>query len=390
MKNQLRELDRMLGSAMAQLLSPGSQADSGRPLPPLADVKRVLLVRLDSIGDMVLTTPLLRELRRNLRQAEITLVVRPAVQDLVALCPYVDRVLPYADAYARPRSALLAVAHASRFRRRHWRSEAFDLALLPRWEDDAGFSSVLARMSRATRRVGYQGTARLTHAPSSGPELHEATRNLELIRLLGGTVDDDQLELWIDAADHAFATDLLAAHRVGSHDFVLAIGPGAGHPRRRWPLDRFAEVGAWSLSHNAGFVLVVGGADERAMGNELRSRLGPRVINAAGLATLRGTAALLQRSTLFVGNDSGSMHVAAGVGVPVVEVSCHPEGGAPAHPNSPIRFAPWRVPHRIARPDVAVAPCVDACASDGPHCISTVPAATVTTQVTHLLTEKVV
>ena len=92
---------------------------------------------------------------------------------------------------------------------------------------------------------------------------------------------------------------------------------------------------AWSLAANGGYVVVVGGADEAAAGDALRAQLGPRVINAAGPDNLRRTAALLGRCAMFVGNDSGPMHIAAARGVPIVEVPCHPQAArlnTPTHP----------------------------------------------------------
>jgi ADP-heptose:LPS heptosyltransferase len=384
MKELLRALDGRLAFSAARFLSRHAQPPQAGRLPGISTFRRVIVVRLDSIGDMVLTTPFLRELRRSLPQASITLVVRPAVHNLVALCPHVDEVLSYAGADVRPRSAIRALVHARRFGRRHLSHTSFDLAVLPRFQDDAAFAAMVATACGARWRVGYSGSGLLTHVRPSGGSPHEVARSLDLVRFVGGDVMDDRLELWLDDADRQFAAELYAAHGADTADFILGVGVGAGSPRRQWPVERYVEVARWSLANRGGFVLVAGGEDDRESGEQIRAALGPRVINAAGAAPVRGMAALLARCRLFVGNDSGPMHVAAAMGVPVVEVSCHPEGGSPDHENSPVRFGPWRVPHQIVRPAAPRLPCLTGCTADAPHCIDGISTDNVTGRIAAL------
>ena len=92
------------------------------------------------------------------------------------------------------------------------------------------------------------------------------------------------------------------------------------------------------------------------LGNAIRKSLGGAAVDVTGRTTLRQTAALLKKCDLYVGNDTGSMHLAAAAGIPVVEISCFPMDGPVWHWNSPRRFAPWGVPHRILQPK-GNAPC---------------------------------
>jgi heptosyltransferase-2 len=149
---------------------------------------------------------------------------------------------------------------------------------------------------------------------------------------------------------------------------LIAFGPGAGEPRRRWPVTSFIEVGAALERTAEGRIVVVGGGEDRRLGQTLRRALGGGVIDVTGRMTLRQAAALLKRCALYVGNDSGPMHIAAAFGVPIVEISCHPATGSPAHPNSPVRFGPWKVPHVVLQPPGSEA-CVEACAATEAHCI---------------------
>lgn len=352
----------------------------------LANIRRVLVVRLDGIGDVVLTTPFLRALRDNLPGAWITLLVRPAIRNLVELCPHVNEVLTYEPAGSPYWRSFQATSGALNLARTHLWQHDYDLAIAPRWDTDSHYGSLVVFLSGARQRLGYSekvteeksrlnaGLDRLlTHAIGGGELKHEVERNLQLIAFMRGTIQEDRLELWCGEADELFADRILATHGANDGGPLIAIAPGAGHPKRIWPLARYAEFCAWVAKHCGGTVLVVGNQEEERLGKELASRLAGNVINAAGRTSLRETAALLKRCQLFVGNDSGPMHLAAAAGLPVIEISCHPLGGSPGHVNSPARFGPWHVPQILLRPAEALGPCSDACVSDEAHCIRGVP-----------------
>ena len=351
----------------------------------LAQVNRMLVVRLDDIGDMVLTTPLLRELRRNLPEAKITLLVKPLVHNLVELCPYVDEVLIFDETESGIGGPL----------RRHWRAwhlahaelwpRRFDLAILPRWDADRYHGSFVTYLSAARWRVGYsvkidkrkrqfnRGFDNLfTHVVLDVTPKHEVERGLDLIRFLGGTVREESLELWLSAEDELRANQLLASHGVDARDLLIAFGPGTDDPKRQWPIANFVALGDWLKREYRARLVVIGGNQDKPLGQVLQTSLGNQLINATGQLTLRQTTALLARCDLFLGNDSGPMHLAAAVGVPVVEISAHPVAGPPLHPRSPVRFGPWGVPCRVLQPSKAIAPCSDACTATRPHCILSV------------------
>jgi ADP-heptose:LPS heptosyltransferase len=364
----------------------------------LRHVERVLVVRPDEIGDVILTTPFLRELRHNLPDAWITLLVRPAIQNLIERCPYVNEVLTYEPAVSRYWRSFQATSRAVRLAREHlWRGN-YDLAIAPRWDVDSYYGSMVTFLSGARQRLGYSeqvteeksrlnaGLDRLfTHVIDGGAFKHEVEKNLDLIALMGGTVEQDRLELWFGEADELFADRILERHGIHDDDLLMAVAPGAGHPKRMWPISNFMELGAWFKKNCGGFLVVVGSKEEEHLGDELKLRLGTTVINAVGQTSLREAGALLKRCHLFVGNDAGPMHLAAAAGLPVIEISCHPSGGSTGHANSPTRFGPWGIPHIILRPKRALDSCADACNSDRQHCILGVSVGQTQAAVTTLL-----
>lgn len=345
----------------------------------ISDAKHVLIVRLDEIGDAVLMTPFLRELRRNLPDAKISVVTKPAVTNLLERCPYVDAVLSYdwsegggrLDTWRRHWRAL-------RLSRRFWRRDPVDFAILPRWDSDIYHGAFLTYFSGAPRRVayservndikrrinaGYDGL--FTDVVPDGGVAHEVERNLNLLRFLGASVDSDRLELWLAREDEQFADRVLDGHKASS---VIAMGIGARDPRKIWPVSNFIQLGKWLSDTLRAQILLLGGQEERPLAEQLCAHLGEPAINLVGGTTLRQAGALLQRCQLYVGVDTGPMHLAAAAGVPVVAIFCHPKGGSPAHANAPQRFGPWGVPAIVLQPE-AQPPCRDSCVEREAHCI---------------------
>jgi heptosyltransferase-2 len=196
---------------------------------------------------------------------------------------------------------------------------------------------------------------------------HEVQRHLTLLRVLGARVESAKIALWPTDADRARARAALSD--VPGQSRIVAFGIGAAHPKRRWPISRFAQLGVFLQREVGAHVVIVGGPSDLQAQAELLRAIGPAATALAGRLTLPQTAAALAGCALFVGNDSAPLHLAAAAGVPCVEISCHPEGADPMHNNAPERFGAWGVPSAIVRPARATAPCTDSCSASGPHCI---------------------
>jgi heptosyltransferase-2 len=348
----------------------------------LSHVDQALLVRLDDIGDVVLTTPLLRELRRNLAEAWITLIVKPAIYNLVELCPYIDEVLTYDwDTKGKFRQ-LRRHVRALKLAAKHLWQRRFELAILPRWDADIYNGAFLTYFSGASWRVGYsentvENKSRVnngfdslfTTVLSGNGSKHEVLRNLDLIHSLGGVVKEDRLEVWTGKDDDEFAEQVLKYHHVSRDKLLIALGAGVREPKRRWPLRNYIEVASWLQVEYGARIMMLGGKDDIPLGEELQKYFGDIFVNMVGKTTLRQMAALLKRCDLFVGNDSGPMHIAAAGGKTVIEISCHPLNGSTHHRNSPKRFGPWGSTHHILQPETARRPCSDSCTEREPHCI---------------------
>ncbi len=191
-----------------------------------------------------------------------------------------------------------------------------------------------------------------------------------------------KLELDLTTSDHRFAEETLESMRAP----VIAFGVGAGAKKRIWPASRYAEL-AQTLNRIYGAsILVVGSQRDSDAAAEVTASLPAGwVLDMTGRATLRQTGSLLARCRLYVGSDSGPMHLAAAAETPVVEISCHPKNGDPEHENSPVRFGPWGVESRVLQPETATVPCSTHCREGRPHCILSVGVEEVISAVGQLL-----
>jgi len=353
-------------------------------------IRRILIVDLRAIGDGILAGPFVRELRRNFSRAWITWVVDSRVFPLVELCPYVDEVVPYDTHLTRK---LLSWQRTWRVRgrvlgelvslaRQHLWKRRFDFALLPFWDVDYHYGAHLVYLSGASRRCGYSSQVidrkqdvnrdndlLFTHLVNDSSIRHDVEHNLALLRSLGLEVREDSLELWLDDRDRRFAERVLG---LTGDSPILGFGPGARDLKRRWPIDSFLQLGTWLVKEFGARLVVVGEPGEKEMGEALKRGIGDSVIDVVGSTTLRQAAALLERCALFIGNDTGSMHLAAAGGARVVEISCHPRTGSPSSFNSPLRFGPWGTGHHILQPMVPRDPCREFCSASQPHCITAI------------------
>lgn len=285
---------------------------------------------------------------------------------------------------------LILPFRAYRFARRQLRTVKYDVAVVPRWDVDHHLATAVMLFSSARRRVGVSEVVNerkrllnagfdslLTDVFVDRSAVHEVDHYLHLLGFLGGRDLNGALELSIVSEDRSAAQDSLLRGGLHPGERIVAFGIGAAHPKRRWPVARFVELGVVLHNRFGVRIAVVGGSDDVALQSQLVDGLGSYAIPLAGVLTLPQTAAALGCCSLFVGNDSAPVHLAAAVGVPCVEISCHPVSADPAHANSPERFGPWGVRSVIAQPEAAEAGCADACVAATAHCILGVTTATV-------------
>src|SRR5579885_1292580 len=281
-----------------------------RPSPSAEPLGRRLLVPQTSfLGDVVLTTPLLRALRARLRPAHLTVLVRPEAAPLLAGHPDVDRVL-VDDKRGRDRGVAGLVRTAVRLRR-----ERFDLAVSP--HRSLRTALVLAAAG-IPHRVGFRdgpGAALYHVRVPRDPSRHAVERNLALLAPFGGASGAPRLHLAVDPE----AARRVAALLPPGAGPLVGIAPGSVWATKRWTVEGFARVAAALVADGARCV-ILGAAEDRARAEAIRAQSGGRAVVLAGRTDVAGLVALIDRLSLLIGNDSAPMHVASARGVPVVAV----------------------------------------------------------------------
>ena len=341
---------------------------------------RILLIRLRLIGDVVFTTPLIRALRRAYPEARLDYIVEPHAWPVVDRNPHVNEVIVASRPDARGRVAQdFALA-------RRLRASRYDLVIDlhggPR-------SALLAWGSGAPRRIGYtipgrswMYTERVPRARDLRPR-HSVVNQWDLLRPLGfgdPSPEADGTEMPVVPEVAASVDARLAAAGLGDGHTLIVLHVSAGNPFRRWPADAFVDLITRLAETDARRrVIVMSGPSEReaaaTIGARARERLGAaadRVVDRMEF-DLRELRALLDRAQLFVGGDSGPLHIAGTTGVPVVGLY---------GPTLPARSAPWRpsrfVTESIEVPDLACRPCDQRqCAPGDFRCLSRISAAAV-------------
>ena len=300
-----------------------------------------LLIRATNwVGDAILALPALRAVRSKFPDAHISVLARPYVADIYRGQGVSDELIAY-DPIAEHRgwsgrNKLIA----------NLRSKHFDVALLLQNAFDAAW---LAWRAEIPERIGYARDARsllLTKAiavpkPGEIPP-HEKFYYLELVRRAGwldALPQADHITLQVsDSARHHAAQTLIDA---GSrpHARRIAIGAGASYGSAKcWPPERFAEWANRFLAQNDADVILFGTAAEAPVSNAIIANMHRKPIDLTGKTAIADLPALLSQCHLFLGNDSGAMHVAAAVGLPVVAIfgPTDPFGTAPVTPRCTI------------------------------------------------------
>ena len=282
----------------------------------LPNIDKILVIRVDGIGDLLNSTPAISLLRENYPSAEITVLASPLNTPVLIANPDVDRILTFArDGEHRGLRAQLQFY-------RELRRERFQLVVAMQ---TAMWSHFVAFLSGAPSRLGrYQKRFRSTlthawHGKYPKGETHEVDRNLELVRLICEGEGTRKLRFNLLPNEVATAKAHLASCGVGTDAFLISIHPGGSSFDKRWPEKRYAELADKLAQQYNATVLLLHGPEEAALACNIQQVMQSHAIVHAP-ETIRDLGALLSCCNLVVCNDSGPMHLAAALGIPMVAI----------------------------------------------------------------------
>lgn len=347
------------------------------------DMRSLLAVRLDGLGDLLMTTPALRALKQHRPARRLTLLTSPAAAVAARELPFVDEVVAFAAPWMkheRPADADATNALVGALRERGC-DGAVVFTVCTQSPLPAATLCHLAGIPRCLAHVRERAYA-LVSDPVRDPDVdvrrgvrHEVERQLALVATTGAPTDDVALAFPVRASHRAAMLAKLAAAGADRGRPWLVAHPGATAPSRRYPVAHLAHalrlVADEAPAHE---VILAGGAAEAADLGTLRRAL-PRAI-LPGALTLPEFAALLERAALLLANNSGPAHLAAAVGTPVVDLYALTN---PQH-------TPWGVPHVTLSHDVPCRGCLASVCPEGHHlCLAGVAPEQVAAAVASLL-----
>jgi heptosyltransferase-2 len=278
-------------------------------------IEKILCVRTDRMGDLLLSLPAVHALRQAFPDTQITLILQHGLEDLLQDHPDLDQVQPWDPCKGQGWGEIF---------RWSWRlrQEQFDVAVV---FNPTQFFHVATFLAGIPLRIGYRRKwgfllSRSILDTKASRQLDEVEFNLELVRLLGISTSQPQLILPRDPKAEEECRQFLARQGQPNSQPPIAVHPWTSHPSKAWPLESFSKV----IEQLATFgrpILIIGGPESSDSMSRWEPTLSVNVVDLVGRLPLRLLPALLRGCALLISNDSGPVHVAAAVGIPTVVVA---------------------------------------------------------------------
>jgi heptosyltransferase-1 len=320
---------------------------------------RILFIRLSSLGDLILTLPTLKAIKKRYPDARVTWLVQDSLQDVLSGNPYLDEILPLdllsvTDKYATPQTWLRG---GYRFFRnlgkayRIFRKRKFDVVL----EFQALFKSgIFASLNRGAERYGFKNARELSHLFLNHPifvrdkSRHAVENYLQFARHFGCPIEEVEFPIYIPPEDERYIEQLLRREGIKPGDFTVFVSATARWRSKFWDQGAFARL-CDELVRRYGAKLIFSGLpSEAGYLQGIREMMREDALIMAGRTTIKQFLALIKHSRLYVGVDSGSMHAAAAFRVPAIALF---------GPSNPRWIGPYGQEHGIVKVDLPCAPC---------------------------------
>ena len=274
-------------------------------------MKNVLVIKLRYIGDVLLATPMVRAIKAARPDVRVTMMVNRGTEDVLFGNPDLDEVVALDKGSLAAQSRLIAGLRGRQF------DTVIDLT-------DGDRSAFLTRISGAPVRIGFNDEHRwrgryYTELVQPLPGIrHRIDRDLEALKPMKIQAVSKDPQLWLTPEEENSADQLLDQLGVQRSQSIVILQPGARYWFKAWPPERFAEL-ADHLTSRYGCQVLIGGSDQDIdLAQQIRQMAKSRPIIMAGRTTIKQFAAIAKKSALFVGSDSGAMHIASAVGTSVV------------------------------------------------------------------------
>ncbi len=275
--------------------------------PFQSKIRKILFLRHDRLGDMVLSTAALKSLRQGYPHAKITVLASQRNYEVLKHNLNVDVVIIYQGLFRFIREIRL---------------RGYDLVIDPflTYELKQAFMTCLAG---GKYRIGFEEAGREVffniRGPTASPPKRMVDHLLDLTERLGARKEGCEPEVFLSDAEITWATEVLVAKGISANELTIVIHPGAHYPSQRWPVERFGELARRILAQCEAKVILFGSSDEEELLKAVKDRTG-NDIQIFSCDNIREFMALLSRCDLLVCNNSGPLHIASALKVPTVSM----------------------------------------------------------------------
>lgn len=350
----------------------------------ISEPERILVVRADRIGDMILTTPIFKSLKERYPLAHITCLASTLSSQLIERNPYIDSIIKYDPPwfdYCEKNKLIRDYLNILLL----LRTQKYNMAIDLRGNIfNFFFLMLLAGISQRVSFDAAFGSFLLTHKVPFIRGKHETDYFFDIIKALGGKPEHEpQPMLILSKEEEEYAENYFSLQNIVQDDVIIALHPGAGLNRiyKRWPEDRYCEVGKTLVKRFNAKIIITGSKAEIDLASRIRTQIGGNAVLAAGeICHLKHLAAVLKKCHVCIGTSTGTIHVAAAVGTPVI-VLCGPE--------DPRRWHPLGDNYILIEKEVPCRPCrEDTCQYDG-RCLNLISTKCVLKVIESLLASKI-
>ncbi|MEW6619388.1 MAG: lipopolysaccharide heptosyltransferase II [bacterium] len=309
----------------------------------MENYRKILIIRLSSIGDILLSSPLIRLIRKRFPDAEIDMVICAEFEELVSANPNINQVILF-DRKTGIRGLLRLCKKI--------KEKQYDLIVDIHKKLR---SLVICLTSGAKQKVSYNKHSFLRfllvkfkiNRYSNTPYM--ANLYLKSIERFGVEDEGQGLEFYITPSKEAVILELLRSEGISKEDILIGIAPGAYWATKKWPKERYIELANWLIQNKKSKIVIFGGKDEVELSQEIKLALFNKPIVAAGRLSLMETAALLKRCKVLITNDTGIMHISVAVKTPVVAIF--------GPTVKEFGYYPYRGANRVISKDLPCRPC---------------------------------
>ncbi len=304
-------------------------------------IHRILVIRTDRIGDVVLSLPVVTALRREYPQAHIAMLVHPDISPIVEDLPDLNQVLVDKQEKGEIRSIFCLIKNIQK--------ELFDAALLLhptlRLACAIAFARVPIRVGTGYRAYSFLFN-RKVYQHRKDSRYHEVEYNMRLAEEVGADVSQVDFGLPVLPSAVQGVDQLLKEHHVSPEKPLVILHPGSRGSALDWPLSRFVELATHFTEKTDIQIAITGGEHEHDMVKQVIGKESKKILNLAGEFNLKELAAFLSRADLVIANSTGPLHIAVAVGTQVIGL--YP----PVTVMSARRWGPYNQPDSVLVPDV--------------------------------------